>query len=129
MIELHGFIINALPPNIRDMNEIIEDPLNIQPSWLVGILRDSGFLDHEVILDLEIQPIDDAIGFLSRIVRILPRCSENNQSLPLPKLLMMSGWHRLHVFLSPSKRLMSIVGQTSRMREKPNWQNATSFDT
>ena len=52
------------------MNEIIEDSLNIQPSWLAGILPESGFLDHEVILDLEIQPIDDAIGFLSRIVRL-----------------------------------------------------------
>ena len=87
MIELHGFIINALPPNIRDMNEMIEDPLDIQPSWLVGILRESGFLDHELILDLEIQPIDDAIGFLSRIVRILPRYSENNQSLPQSLIL------------------------------------------
>ena len=69
------------------MDQIIENPTNINASWLTEVLRNSGFVNHQAILDLKLQSIGESIGFLSRIYRIAPRYSEPNAGLPKSLIL------------------------------------------
>jgi serine/threonine protein kinase len=69
------------------MDQIIENTSNISATWLTGELRKSVFKNQQEILDLKLEPIAESIGFLSRIYRIVPTYSEDNEDLPVSIIL------------------------------------------
>lgn len=88
------------------MNRVIENPLDISPSWLTEILRKSGFIQHQVILDLKLEHIGESTGFLSRIFRIIPKYSEDKEGL-LESIILKMHTNRPE-FFSVGERLKAF---------------------